>query len=60
MIDDARVSKELLRLEAHVAWVRQNLGDRPTLEWRLAEMSKLRARIAVAAPTKCQVAWHSE
>jgi hypothetical protein len=60
MIDLEKNLQKLTRLEAHVAWIRQNLGDGPALNRRLAEISKLRATIAVAAPTKCQLVRHSD
>ena len=60
MIDPDKTRKKIAQIEAHMAWIRQHIGDGPTLERRLAEISKLRARIAVAAPTKCQLVSHSE
>lgn len=55
MIDIDRNLQQLSRLEAHVAWVRQNLGDGPALDRHLAEVSKIRGTTAAAAPTKCQL-----
>lgn len=60
MIDDEKGRQKLSRLEAHVAWVRQNLGDGPALDRHLAEISKIRGTIAAAAPTKCQLAWRPD
>lgn len=41
MIDFEKNRRKLSRLEAHVAWVRQNLGDGPALDRHLAEISKI-------------------
>ena len=60
MMDIDKKRQKLSRLEAHVAWIRQHIGDGATLERRLAEISKLRANIAADTQTKCQVAWHSD
>lgn len=60
MIDVEKNRQKLSRLEAHIAWVRQNLGDGPTLNRHLAEISKIRGDIAVAAPTKCQLVQRPE
>ena len=46
MIDIEKNLQELSRLEAHVAWVRQNLGNGPVLNRHLAEISKIRGVIA--------------
>ena len=46
MIDVEKDRQKLSRLEAHVAWVRQNLGDGPALDRHLAEISKIRGEIA--------------
>jgi len=45
MIDVEKNRRKLSRLEAHVAWVRQNLGDGPALDRHLAEISKIRGAI---------------
>lgn len=55
MIDVEKNLQQLSRLEAHVAWVRRNLGDGPALDRHLAEISKIRGAIAAAAPTKCHL-----
>jgi hypothetical protein len=55
VIDVEKDLQELSRLEAHVAWVQQNLGDGPSLDRHLAEISKIRGAIAAAAQTKCQL-----
>jgi hypothetical protein len=60
MIDVEKNRQKLSRLEAHVAWIRQNLGDGPSLERRLAEISKLRASIAADTQTKCQLVSHPD
>lgn len=60
MIDVEKSRKKLLRLEAHVAWIKQNLGDGPALDRRLAEISKIRGAIAAAAPTKCKLVRQQE
>jgi hypothetical protein len=54
MIDIEKNRQKLSRLEAHVAWVRQNLGDGPALDRHLAEISKIRGAIAAAASIKVQ------
>ena len=59
-MDVEKNRQKLSRLEAHVAWIRQHIGDGPALDRRLAEISKLRANIAAATPTKCEVAWRSD
>jgi hypothetical protein len=46
MIDVEKNRQKLSRLEAHVAWIRQNLGDGPALERRLKEISNIRGEIA--------------
>lgn len=60
MIDVEKNRQKLSRLEAHVAWVRQNLGDGPALDRHLAEISKIRGTIAAAALTKCQLVQRPE
>jgi hypothetical protein len=60
MIDIEKNLQELSRLEAHVAWVRQNFGNGPVLDRHLAEISKIRGAIAAAAPTKCQLVQRPE
>ena len=60
MIDVEKHRQELSRLEAHVAWVLQNLGDGPALERHLAEISKIRGAISAAAPTKRQLVLSSD
>ena len=60
MIDPDKTRKKIAQIEAHVEWVRQHIGDGPTLEHRLSEISKFRANIAAASPTKCPLVRHSE
>lgn len=60
MINVEKNRQKLSRLEAHVAWVRQNLDDGPALDRRLAEISKLRVSIAAVAQTKCQLVRHPD
>jgi hypothetical protein len=60
MIDVEKNRKQLLRLEAHVAWIKQNIGDGPALQRRIAEISRTRAKIATATATKCQLVKQAE
>jgi hypothetical protein len=60
MIDIEKNRKQLLRLEAHVTWIKQNIGDGPALQRRVAEISSIRAKIATLAATKCQLVKHQE
>lgn len=60
MIDVEKNRQKLSRLEAHLAWVQQNLGDGPSLDRHLAEISRIRGAIAAAAPTKCQLVQRPE
>lgn len=60
MTDIEKTRKKITQIEAHVTWIRQHIGDGPTLDRRLAEISKLRASIAADARTKCQLIWRSD
>jgi hypothetical protein len=60
MIDIEKHRKQLLRLEAHVTWIKHNIGDGPALQRRIAEISRIRAKIAIVAATKCQLVKQAE